>query len=216
MIYSNTGSFSENNSKTLSDKLRFLLAEVNETKAPLPIKEMVEVTGSQGFGILLLFLSMPSALPVPAPGYSIPFGLAIFVLLAQMFMGKRTPWLPKKVENLKISPAIAKKMLSFSIKVMSVIERFIHPRIGYVSSNRIVYVLMLILTVIMIIPIPLTNTAPAGIIFLFAISLIEKDGLFGLLPIFIGSVLLTIYLAAAYIFIIYGMEGLYAVKDWLF
>ena len=32
------------------------------------------------FGFLLVILSLPSALPVPAPGYSTPFGVLIFLL----------------------------------------------------------------------------------------------------------------------------------------
>lgn len=204
-----------NNKSTFSEKLKFLLKEIEATDQSLPIKELIEITGSGSFGILLLFLSMPSALPIPAIGYSIPFGIAIFFLLSQMILGKQTPWLPQKIEGLTISPAISKSMLSFSIKIFSILERYIKPRYSFIGSNKITCMLMLVLTIIMIIPVPLTNTAPAGAIFLFSISIIEQDGILGLLAIFIGTLLLILYSTATYIFVIYGLEGLYAVKKFL-
>lgn len=51
------------------------------------------------FGFLLVILSLPSALPVPAPGYSTPFGVLIFLLAIQLIAGAKTPWLPPKMFN---------------------------------------------------------------------------------------------------------------------
>ena len=38
--------------------------------------DLLELAGKRVFGFLFVILSLPSALPVPAPGYSIPFGKA--------------------------------------------------------------------------------------------------------------------------------------------
>ena len=76
-------------------------------------------------------------------------------------------------------------------------------------------ILLVVMSCIMIIPIPLTNTLPAMIIFLMAVGLIEDDGLICLLACCAGFIAFCIYSAALFIFIVYGLQGLIHVKDWI-
>ncbi len=46
----------------------------------ISISEVARAVGEKGFGLLLIVLSLPSALPVPAPGYSTPFGLVMALI----------------------------------------------------------------------------------------------------------------------------------------
>ena len=39
--------------------------------------DILELAGERVFGFLFVILALPSALPVPAPGYSIPFGILV-------------------------------------------------------------------------------------------------------------------------------------------
>ena len=39
------------------------------------LADILSFAGERIFGFLFVILSLPSALPVPAPGYSIPFGI---------------------------------------------------------------------------------------------------------------------------------------------
>ncbi len=68
----------------------------NET---VTLSEILALAGERIFGFLLVILALPSALPVPAPGYSIPFGIAMFFLAIQLIMGRDLPWLPEKIIN---------------------------------------------------------------------------------------------------------------------
>ena len=47
-----------------------------EAKRPLKVtlSELLLIAEERTFGFLFVLLSLPSALPIPAPGYSIPFG----------------------------------------------------------------------------------------------------------------------------------------------
>ena len=54
--------------KTLKDLLG------TENQRALSIQEITTAVGEKGFGLLLVVLSLPSALPVPAPGYSTHLG----------------------------------------------------------------------------------------------------------------------------------------------
>ena len=43
------------------------------------LAQVIAIAEEKVFGIVLLLLAFPSALPVPAPGYSTPFGIMIFL-----------------------------------------------------------------------------------------------------------------------------------------
>lgn len=68
------------------------------------LQELLKLSGDRTFGFLLVMLSFPSALPVPAPGYSTPFGLLILLLAVQMLWGRHEPWLPFRGDRSSSAP----------------------------------------------------------------------------------------------------------------
>jgi len=63
-------------------------------KGDLSLDELFRQIGDKSYGILLVVLALPSALPVPAAGYSTPFGLLLAILGFQMLFGRKSLWLP--------------------------------------------------------------------------------------------------------------------------
>jgi len=200
----------------LSNRLQALLS--HEHPKGITIASLVHAMGEQGFGILCLFLSMPSALPIPAPGYSTPFGIVICLLGLQMILCRNEPWLPEKARNIVINKKLADKMLRSTIWFLKKIEHWIYPRLSFVCGKRgkiFMGILLVVMSCIRIIPIPLTSTLPAMIIFLMAVGLVEDDGLICLLACCAGFIAFCIYSAALFIFIVYGLQGLIHVKEWI-
>lgn len=201
----------------LSDRIRFLLETV-EHQNDLSLGKLIDVLGTQSFGLLLLILSLPSALPLPAAGYSTPFGILIVTLALQMIMGRRTPWLPKAARHKKIPQSFAKKMFASVLWFLGKTERFIKPRALVLTTGageRIMGALIVIMGGLMILPIPLTNTLPAMMIFLTALGLIEDDGLLCLIGICCMGVAVLAYSYVVYLFIVYGKAAVVALKDWI-
>jgi len=162
----------------LSDDLQRLMDE-QDPEEPLTFGELVERIGDRGFGFSLLLLALPSALPVPAPGYSTPFGLAIVALAAQMLGGRKTPWLPGFITRRTLGGAFARRALKTAIGFLKRVEHLIRPRWALLHSRAaLVFVGLLVglMGALMIIPLPGTNTAPAMAIFLVGVGLIEEDG----------------------------------------
>lgn len=73
---------------------RYFFEETALTKVTL--SDILNLAGERTFGFLFVLLSLPSALPLPAPGYSVPFGVVMLVLAVQLVVGRRRPWLPQK------------------------------------------------------------------------------------------------------------------------
>ena len=205
----------ESPEKTLSDNLASLVEGPADV---VSIRTMVERVGDKGFGILLVVLSLPSALPVPAPGYSTPFGILLALLGIQMIAGRTTPWLPKKALDKEVFREFAGKMVRSANRFLHFTEKVVRPRMRWINTlgGRIFLgVVVLCMALLMTLPIPLTNTGPAIVIFCIGVSISEDDGLAA-----IGSFLLGILAAAFYAYIIYllltvGMDGVIQLKEWI-
>ncbi|MFT5681730.1 MAG: hypothetical protein ACI8RZ_002642 [Myxococcota bacterium] len=192
-----------------------LSAELNDFLEQLEgkdstIDDLINMIGDRGFGLLILLLALPAALPVPAVGYGTPFGILLILLGAQIAISRKTPWVPRRLGGMRIPF----KLLSFSIKnarlPLRAVEMFIRPRLSGLARHRIflpgVGVMIMLLAAMMSLPIPLTNTAPSFVIFMLAAGILEEDGLFLLFGLILAPVAAAIAGAAIYYAINYGPE----------
>lgn len=182
------------------------------------IGQITDAVGEKGFGLILMVLSLPSALPVPAPGYSTPFGIAIGLIALQMILGREALWLPQKSKGVRIKPSISKAMLGAAAKFLKKIECFIRPRQRWIRSRpgqTGLAVVIFIMACLMMLPIPLTNTFPAMVIFMIGIGLSEEDGLLAVGAFGVGILAVCLYAAIIYIFITQGPEAIDGIKDWI-
>jgi hypothetical protein len=183
------------------------------------LADILLLAGERIFGFLLVILSLPSALPIPAPGYSVPFGMLIFILAIQMIIGAKTPWLPPKMMNHPIKLETVQGFLKAGIPWLRRIEAIARPRLSYICTTlagRVtIGIAIAIMAISMMIPIPGTNTLPAMGIFVTGFGLLEDDGaisLGGLVLCLMGLILTTsILMALAW----GGSSLLDIIKTWL-
>lgn len=198
----------------LGETLKRLLE--SEGERGLSIHEVTGAVGEKGFGLLLMVLSLPSALPVPAPGYSTPFGIVIALIALQMIQGRQAVWLPEKLGNLRIKPSIAGAMLGSASKFLAKVERFIRPRQLWIrgrSGQAGLALVIVIMACLMMLPIPLTNTFPAMVIFMVGVGLSEEDGLLAIGAFGVGLLAILLYTGIIYILITQGPETIYQFKN---
>ena len=77
--------------KKLSEELIELRERVAERA--VTIRELLYVLKGRAYMLLVILLTLPFLLPVPLPGLSTPFGLAIILICLRLALGQR-PWLP--------------------------------------------------------------------------------------------------------------------------
>lgn len=182
------------------------------------IGELSAAVGDKGFGLLLMILSLPSALPVPAPGYSTPFGIAIAIIAIQMLVGRHSVWLPEKIKHLRINPGLAEKMIGAASKFLRMVEHLIKPRQRWIRSkggHAALAIVIIVMACLMMLPIPLTNTFPAMVIFMIGIGLSEEDGLLAIAAFAVGLAAVALYAYIIYLVITQGPEAAEGIKDWL-
>ncbi|MBE9215387.1 exopolysaccharide biosynthesis protein [Plectonema cf. radiosum LEGE 06105] len=186
----------------LSNELnRFFFEE--ERTSTVSLEDILELAGERIFGFLFVILALPSALPVPAPGYSIPFGILMFLLAVQLIIGRQLPWLPQKMVNHRIKLLTVQKFVKGGIPWLKRIEAVSRPRLPFVCTTLpgkvIIGIAIGLMSIFMMIPIPGTNTLPAIGILVTGFGLLEDDGaisLGGLTICLIAAILVTSIFAA--------------------
>ncbi|MBW4558795.1 MAG: exopolysaccharide biosynthesis protein [Trichormus sp. ATA11-4-KO1] len=202
----------------LSNELQRYFFE-EERPGQVTLAEILLLAKERIFGFLLVILSLPSALPVPAPGYSIPFGILIFLLAVQLIIGAKIPWLPQRMMNHPIKLETVQKFLKAGIPWLRRIEAIARPRLTYICTTLpgrvIIGSAIALMAISMMIPIPGTNTLPAIGVFVTSFGLLEDDGaisLSGLVLCLMGAILSTSIIIA----VIWGGSSLLdIIKAWL-
>lgn len=190
-------------------------AEVSTTTSDVTLNELLTLSGERTFGFLFVLLSLPSALPIPAPGYSIPFGIVMLLLAVQLIIGREKPWLPegwmkKGFERTKVAGFITK-----GLPWLQKIEAVSRPRLSIICTSPIgrlvLGIAIALMSTCMLIPIPGTNTLPAIGIFVIGFGLLDDDGAISLAGLTICT--LAIGLVGSILFL--GVEAVDQGKDWI-
>jgi len=163
------------------------------------VGELVTELDNHGMAIVLILFSIPSALPIPAAGYSTLLAIPLFFIGARIIAGYNTVWLPEFLLKKKFSPAKLSQAKDKMLKLTSFMEKFTKPRLNYVVQSkvsfRLIGLLILLLACSMLLPIPGTNTAPAFAVFILGFGLLEKDGFIIIAGLLASVVALCISLA---------------------
>ncbi|NER39042.1 MAG: exopolysaccharide biosynthesis protein [Oscillatoria sp. SIO1A7] len=202
----------------LSTELQHYFFE-EERPSKVTLSDILELSGERTFGFLLVLLSLPSALPVPAPGYSIPFGIVMFVLAVQLAMGAKTPLLPQRLAKRPLELKTIQGFLTKGIPWLQRLETICKPRLSFVCTSFagrvIIGVAIALMSISMMIPIPGTNTLPAIGIFVTGFGLLDDDGAISVVGLVIclaalalsSSILIAVWFG--------GSSLLDLIKQWL-
>jgi hypothetical protein len=156
------------------------LAE-SEEHAELTLGSLMERLEGRVYTLLLVVLSLPMCQPIPLPGLSTPFGVAI-ALLGLRFAFSQRPWMPQRLLATKLTGNFFPAVMRGGARVLGVFEKLLHPRLNGVFEPR--YVRFLTgavicfcgLLLLLPLPIPGTNMLPALTVVLAAAAFSERDG----------------------------------------
>jgi hypothetical protein len=161
-----------------SQDIELLLARL-ATK-PIKIAEIFQLTGDRGMSLIISLLVLPFLFPMP-PGLSGVMGIACFCLAIQMALGRKKPWLPKRIARFKFPRRLSQKLLKNIRRITIWLEKIVRPRWQQVAANhytkRINGFCIAWLSILLMSPIPFTNPPPAITILLLSVANLEADGL---------------------------------------
>ena len=153
----------------------------------ISLHELDVAMGDDGAPLLTMILCIPFLFPVPLPGLSSIFGLAIIFLEVRTFF-KEPPPLPSFVGRRRVRRETVEKLSRHARDAALKIEHALFPRLRlltegagrwFLSASTILAAVALCLPFPPVIP--LTNTIPALAIIMLAAAMVFRDGLLALL-----------------------------------
>jgi len=167
----------KNGHRKTSDILREIAIGRNET---FTIGSLSEKLGDRGFGLILLILAIPNAIPLPIPAASAITGLPLFFLAAQLCLGREKIWLPSFIAKREIKMAMLQKFVHIALPFLLRLEKISRPRIDTLTTpkfERVAGIIIVFLAFLIALPIPFGNF-PLGIaITILALAITEQDGI---------------------------------------
>lgn len=149
----------------------------SEHRERISVNELIYLLRGRAIAALLLLFAFPNALPSP-PGTSGVLGLPLVYLSVQMMLG-RPPWLPAFIGNRSVARQDFAAIIRRSAPFLARAEKLLRPRVMSLTSPmglRMVGLACLILSTVLILPIPLGNMLPAFAICVLALGALERDG----------------------------------------
>jgi hypothetical protein len=144
------------------------------------VDDLLGALGEQGFGLLLLVLALPNAVPgPPIPGFSVPFALGIAALGVQLALGFHAPRLPQWMRRLSMQRQRFHHLVERTAPFLLWMERWLRPRPSGLTDDfgeRLVGLALIGLGALLALPIPFGNTPIALSIIIVALGLLEGDG----------------------------------------
>lgn len=130
-------------------------------------------------------MAFVAIISIPFVGMSMPFGLAIAGLAWQLFVGRKHPWLPKRVRDHHVSIKTIDLLGTRVAKVTMGMEKIVRPRFAFLTTGLMLKGLafsILLQAVGLALPLPLPGSNWFFIfpIIIFSIALMEEDGLLAL------------------------------------
>jgi hypothetical protein len=164
--------------------LSAILLDICDDPDPtVTVGEIVHRFGRRAFGALLFFFSAPNWLPLP-PGSSTFLALPLVLLTPQVAIGVRGPWLPRFVDDRKMKRPEMARGLRKLVPTLQRVERVSRPRLLWMFGpigDRVIGLTAFLLSLVLLLPIPLGNMAPAAAIAAFGLAMVQRDGVLALI-----------------------------------
>jgi hypothetical protein len=169
-----------------------VLRQLGEGGSPsVPFGEVAAAAGSRVHGFALLIFVLPETIPLPLPSVSAILGIPLVLISAHLaIFGEGSRW-PARLERLHIPRSVIAGTAHYVSPVLERFEGMSRRRwAGLVRRERLIGLLCLYLSLILLLPLPLVNLAPALCIAAISLGLIQRDGRFIAIGI-AGTVALT-------------------------
>ena len=150
--------------------------------------------GSRAHGILLILFALPETVPLPFPSLSAFLGIPLVLVAAHLVVAGEGSRLPERVMSAQMPARLLHFLARYLAPVLEFLELATRPRLTAVLRHeRWLGLVCLYLAVILLLPIPLVNLAPALCLVGLALGMVQRDGLLVILSL-VGTILMTLSL----------------------
>ncbi len=145
----------------------------------LRMGDVLDGLGDRSFGMLLFVATIPAFIPIPGVGGAIS-GPLVILIGVQLLIGLRQPWLPGFLARRGPHRHAMARFRNLLAPWLMRLEKLVRPRATILLDHRLADfftgLLLVLLGLLLSLPIPFTNYIFGGMLLLFALALLERDG----------------------------------------
>lgn len=149
-------------------------------KDGMTVRALIHSLGERGLLMACMVFALPSMLPIPIPGMSMPQGL-IILLISMGIVLNRAPLLPERILEYRLPHKTLFLILEKGAQLFHRIEKLSYPRLlplthGWVHAFNGILLVLGAIILLAPFPIPFSNVLPAYGILFTAFGTLERDG----------------------------------------
>jgi hypothetical protein len=162
----------------------------------LALRDLVGGLGRSTFGVLLLVATLPAFIPIPGVAGALSGPLVVLVGLHLLVL-LRKPWLPDFVARRGPQRSTLIRFDRAGDRWLRWLERLVRPRLPAMIDHPVATIFtglqLVLLGLLLALPIPFTNFLFAGLLLLYALALLERDGVLMLISWLAGIVAIYVF-----------------------
>lgn len=162
----------------------------------LQLRELVGDLGRSTFGVLLFIATLPALIPIPGVAGALSGPLVVLVGLHLLIL-LRKPWLPDFVARRGPQRSTLIRFDRNADRWLRWLEKLIRPRLTAITDHPAATVFtglqLVLLGILLALPIPFTNYLFAGLLLVYALALLERDGMLMLIAWAAGIVAIYVF-----------------------
>lgn len=181
--------------KTIAQELEDVMRSKSQDGS-IYIKDLIAYFGDRSLIFIIAVLSLPIALPFTPPGINTIFAVVCLILILRWMIGSKNFKLPNWVEDKKIPFSPDGKFFIGMKKLLNWIEFVVKARNERLISSKFSRLILgfglLSSSTVMLIPLPIINSASSLLVLLISVSILSKDGRIAIIAAVIGILLLLV------------------------
>lgn len=146
----------------------------------LRLGDLFRGLGDRSFGMLLIAATAPAFIPIPGLAGALS-GPLVMLVGVQLLLRLRQPWLPGFVARRGPNRGTMARLRDLLAPWLGRLEHVVRPRatvmLDHWLPDIVTGLLVLVLGLLLSLPIPFTNYILAALLLLFALALLERDGM---------------------------------------
>ena len=162
----------------------------------LALRDLIGGLGRSTFGVLLLVATLPAFIPIPGVAGALSGPLVVLIGLHLLVL-LRKPWLPDFVARRGPQRSTLIRFDRVGDRWLRWLERLVRPRLPAMIDHPLATVLtglqLVLLGLLLALPIPFTNFLFGGLLLLYALALLERDGILMLISWLAGIVAVYVF-----------------------
>lgn len=162
----------------------------------LALRDLIGGLGRSTFGVLLFISTIPAFIPIPGVAGALSGPLVVLVGLHLLIL-LRKPWLPDFVARRGPQRSTLIRFDRVGDRWLRWLEKLVRPRMTAMIDHPVATVFtglqLVLLGILLALPIPFTNFMFAGLLLVYALALLERDGALMLLAWAAGVVAIYVF-----------------------